>query len=135
MSLKPQRLEAVLCCQLAGRQLGELSLLRNRGGGISRRELNCVGGGGTGSGSKAYINGARKLNLFLLAGAATSCKGVEKYVSPCACFSLVIDICEFTRRRVEVEKQQSCLGFWHPTSGPGWGRAPLPRAVLRRSQA
>lgn len=96
MSLQPQRLEAVLCCQPAGRQLGGLSLLRNWGGGISRRELSRVGGSGAGSGSTAYINGARKLNLFLLAGATTSCKGVEKYVSPCACFSLVIDICKFT---------------------------------------
>ena len=83
-------------CRPAGWQLEELSLLRNRGGGISRRELSRGGGGGTGSGSTAYINGARKLNLFLLAGATTSSKRVEKYVSPCACFSLVIDICKFT---------------------------------------
>lgn len=53
-------------------------------------------GGRPGSWFTAYINGARKLNLFLLARAAASCKRVEKYVSPCACFSLVIDICKFT---------------------------------------
>lgn len=53
-------------------------------------------GGRPGSWFTAYINGARKLNLFLLARAAASCKRVEKYVSPCVCFSVVIDICKFT---------------------------------------
>lgn len=79
---------------------------------------------GLAAGSLLHKRG-QEAELVFAGKSAVSCKAVEKYVSPCACFSLVIDIYKFTwKRGKQVEKQQSCLGFRHR----GWipnGEEPL----------